>query len=82
MIPCQKYPSQTWSLEEPGLWAVVMLQGPDQVLAGVAHVLLHQGHPRVVEGRPAVDDAVMTAAEPLIDHREVELVDPGRIDLQ
>ncbi len=55
--------------------------GPDQILAGVAHVLLHQRHARVVEGRPAVDDAVVATAVPLVDDRKVKLIDPGGVDL-
>ena len=58
----------------------MILDVPDLVLGRVAHVLLDQRHPRVVEGGPTVDDAVPLTAEPLVDHREVELVDPPRID--
>ena len=60
----------------------MVLQGPHEVLCGVAHVLLDERHAWVVEGGPAVDDAVAAAPVPLIDHREIKLIDPRWIDLQ
>jgi hypothetical protein len=59
----------------------VVLEGPDEVPAGVADVLLDERHARVVEGRPAVDDAVVAPPVRLVYHGEIKLVDPGRVDL-
>jgi hypothetical protein len=59
----------------------VVLEGPDEVPAGVADVLLDERHARVVEGRPAVDDAVVAPSVLLVYHREIKLVDPRRVDL-
>ncbi len=73
--------NQTWSWEEPGLWAVVVLEGPDEIPAGVTDVLLDERHARVVEGRPTVDDAVVATPVRLVYHGEIKLVDPRRVDL-
>jgi hypothetical protein len=59
----------------------VVLEGPDEVPAGVTDVLLDERHARVVEGRPAVDDAVVAPSVLLVYHGEIELVDPRRVDL-
>jgi hypothetical protein len=59
----------------------VVLEGPDQVPAGVTDVLLDERHARVIEGRPAVDDAVVATPVRLVYHGEIELVDPRRVDL-
>lgn len=60
----------TWCLYEPHLRAVMVLHVPHLVLGLVADVLLDERHPGVVEGRPAVDHAVLLTAIPLIDHRQ------------
>ncbi len=60
----------------------MVLEGPDEVPAGVTDVLLDERHARVVEGRPAVDDAVVATPVRLVYHREIELVDPRRVDLE
>ncbi len=59
----------------------MVLEGPDEVPAGVTDVLLDERHAGVVEGRPAVDDAVVATPVRLVYHREIELVDPRRVDL-
>ncbi len=59
----------------------MVLEGPDEVPAGVTDVLLDERHARVVEGRPAVDDAVVAPPVRLVDHGEIKLVDPRRVDL-
>jgi hypothetical protein len=59
----------------------VVLEGPDEVPAGVADVLLDERHARVIEGRPAVDDAVVAPSVRLVYHGEIKLVDPRRVYL-
>ncbi len=59
----------------------MVLEGPDEVPAGIADVLLDERHARVVEGRPAVDDAVVAPPVLFVYHGEIELVDPRRVDL-
>jgi hypothetical protein len=59
----------------------VVLEGPDEVPAGITDVLLDERHAGVVEGRPAVDDAVVAPSILLVYHGEIKLVDPRRVDL-
>jgi hypothetical protein len=59
----------------------VILEGPDEVPAGITDVLLDERHARVIEGRPAVDDAIVAPSVLLVNHGEIKLVDPRRVDL-